>query len=150
MHEKIVSILRHFPLKWMVQSTNEEFAYRFEQTLSSGTHSQGCCGISPSESLIQWYNLKKVKIFFLKKSISMHFRWIKWFSCLHASGTFHSRCVFETSLKAIGRKFASSISVEFFREKFLAVSKHKWQIWLNELKLISDTEPARADLLIIN
>lgn len=33
--------------------------YLFEQTLSSGTQSHGCCGISPSESLIQWYNMHR-------------------------------------------------------------------------------------------
>lgn len=33
--------------------------YLFEQIFSSGTHSQGCCGISPSESLIQWYNMHR-------------------------------------------------------------------------------------------
>lgn len=31
----------------------------FEQTLSSGTHSHGCWGISPSESLIQWYSIHR-------------------------------------------------------------------------------------------
>lgn len=50
--------------------------------------------------------------------------WVTHTMVQHASGTFHSRCIFETSLKAIGRKFTSSISVEFFREKLLAVSKY--------------------------
>lgn len=40
----------------------------------------------------------------------------------HAPGTFHSSYLLQTILKTIWRIFACTASIEFFREKFLAVS----------------------------
>lgn len=49
-----------FLLNWYFNiSISIKLLHLFEQTLSSGTHSQGCCGISPSESLIQWYSMHR-------------------------------------------------------------------------------------------
>lgn len=48
-------------LWWFSQnrSLSHTHTHLFEQTLSSGTHSHGCWGISPSESLIQWYSIHR-------------------------------------------------------------------------------------------